>query len=388
VIKKIEQYLIDNKDKVEAWLAEKATGKNTPIFTSIDIRNAGFKIAHVDTNLYPAGFNNLSDDASNDFASYIGEYIISNFGNVKKVLIYPESFTRNTKYLESLKKIEAALLANNYEVRFGIANIEKERLFEEFDISILPLITKDNDALLEDGFRPDVIIVNNDLTSGLPAVLRETSQPIIPSLKFGWYKRKKYMHFEAFNPLIEEFCNTAGFDPWFLSTIFTNCEDIDFRDKKGLECLASKASEVLDKTAAKYKEHKIKSTPYVFIKANMGTYGMGVMSVKHPDEILNINKKDRHSMDNVKSKVKNTSMLLQEGVPTIERFESHSAESLAYMCGGKIIEIFSRWHEGKDMMVSLNAKGAKFVSVDHGLDGTKHFLAKLASIATEYEHLK
>lgn len=275
MIKKIEQYLIDNKDGVEEWLKEKANGRCTPIFTSIDIRNAGFKIAHVDTNLYPAGFNNLSESASQDFATHIGEYLKSKFPDAKKVLIYPESFTRNTKYLESLKKIEEALIANNYEVRFGIANIEKERIFEEFNLTILPLISQGRDAALTDGFKPDVIIVNNDLTSGLPAVLREASQTIIPSLKFGWYKRRKYMHFEAFNPLIEEFCKQSGFDPWFLSTIFTNCEGIDFRDKKGLECLAAKVSDILDKTAAKYKEHKIKSTPYVFIKANMGTYGNG-----------------------------------------------------------------------------------------------------------------
>jgi hypothetical protein len=33
-----------------------------PFYCSVDIRNAGFKLAPVDTNLFPGGWNNLTDE--------------------------------------------------------------------------------------------------------------------------------------------------------------------------------------------------------------------------------------------------------------------------------------------------------------------------------------
>jgi len=32
------------------------------VYCSVDLRNAGFKLAPVDTNLFPGGFNNLSPE--------------------------------------------------------------------------------------------------------------------------------------------------------------------------------------------------------------------------------------------------------------------------------------------------------------------------------------
>ena len=47
------------QETIYQWLQEQERAW-TPFYTSVDIRDAGFKIAVVDTNLFPAGFNPAS----------------------------------------------------------------------------------------------------------------------------------------------------------------------------------------------------------------------------------------------------------------------------------------------------------------------------------------
>ena len=61
IIEKIQGLLANRGDEINAWFA--AASKNTPpfVYNSVDLRNSGFKLAPVDTNLFPAGFNNLNE---------------------------------------------------------------------------------------------------------------------------------------------------------------------------------------------------------------------------------------------------------------------------------------------------------------------------------------
>ena len=51
--------IIKSHMKIEAWFRNQWVKYPAPFYSSIDIRNSGYKIAPVDTNLFPAGFNNL-----------------------------------------------------------------------------------------------------------------------------------------------------------------------------------------------------------------------------------------------------------------------------------------------------------------------------------------
>jgi hypothetical protein len=51
---------------------------------------------------------------------------------------------------------------------------------------------------------------------------------------------------------------------------------------------------------AKYREHGIDDKPYVVVKADAGTYGMGVMTVKDASEVIGLNRKQRNKMSVVK----------------------------------------------------------------------------------------
>ncbi len=65
-IKTAEHQLITlfthEKAKIEAWFEEQWSQFTPPLYSSVDIRHAGFKVGAIDTNLFPGGFNNLYTD--------------------------------------------------------------------------------------------------------------------------------------------------------------------------------------------------------------------------------------------------------------------------------------------------------------------------------------
>ena len=56
----IESHLLARQSHIEAWFRGQWRETPAPFYGSVDLRNAGFKLAPVDTNLFPAGFNNLN----------------------------------------------------------------------------------------------------------------------------------------------------------------------------------------------------------------------------------------------------------------------------------------------------------------------------------------
>ena len=58
----VERKILDARTEVERWFRQEWQEHTPPFYTSVDLRNSGFKIAPVDTNLYPGGFNNLSQE--------------------------------------------------------------------------------------------------------------------------------------------------------------------------------------------------------------------------------------------------------------------------------------------------------------------------------------
>jgi glutamate--cysteine ligase len=58
----LERRILDHATTVERWLRTQWLEHTPPFYSSVDLRNAGFKLAPVDTNLFPGGFNNLNPD--------------------------------------------------------------------------------------------------------------------------------------------------------------------------------------------------------------------------------------------------------------------------------------------------------------------------------------
>ena len=58
--------LFSSKEKdIDAWFEKQYKNSPPPFYSSVDLRHSGYKIAPVDTNLFPAGFNNLSEKGLN-----------------------------------------------------------------------------------------------------------------------------------------------------------------------------------------------------------------------------------------------------------------------------------------------------------------------------------
>jgi glutamate--cysteine ligase len=58
----LEKRILDRTTEIERWFRLAWNEQTPPFYSSVDVRNAGFKLAPVDTNLFPGGFNNLAPE--------------------------------------------------------------------------------------------------------------------------------------------------------------------------------------------------------------------------------------------------------------------------------------------------------------------------------------
>ncbi|MCE3255839.1 MAG: putative glutamate--cysteine ligase [Rickettsiaceae bacterium] len=360
LLEKIEQ----NQQKIDQFFQRKFS--NPLFYNSVDLRHSGFKIAPVDVNCFPAGFNNLSC-ASRDFAKKIvADFLKKNFPSVKKILILPESHTRNFRYLENVLVLQEIIAGvAGIEVKIGslIADIQDVLSIDLENGKQIPLekLVRNGDKIFtQSGFCPDLIIANNDFTDGVAEILQNLTQPIIPSVKLGWYVRKKSVHFDVYNKVVAEFCEIIDLDPWLISTMHRHCDDVDFKERKGVKCLAKYVDELIANLKEKYQQYGINAEPYCYIKADNGTYGMAIMTVKSGAELLELNKKDRNKMSSIKGSIQNTTAIIQEGVITKDLIKHMIAEPMIYLMAGEVVGDLFRVNDARDENISLNAAGMSF----------------------------
>ena len=136
---------------------------------------------------------------------------------------------------------------------------------------------------------------------------------------------------------------------------------IDFQERSGEECLASNVDTLLQRIKVKYAEYGITEPPFVIVKADAGTYGMGIMTVRDPAEITALNRKQRNKMAVVKEGLAVSSVIIQEGVPTFESINEAIAEPVVYMIDRFVVGGFYRVHTERGKDENLNAPGASFV---------------------------
>jgi glutamate--cysteine ligase len=118
---------------------------------------------------------------------------------------------------------------------------------------------------------------------------------------------------------------------------------------------------MLEKIRIKYRELGVQQTPYVVVKADAGTYGMGIMMVKDAKEIINLNRKQRNKMAVIKEGLSVSDVLIQEGVPTVEAVDEAVAEPVVYMVDRYVVGGFYRIHAERGPDENLNAPGMKFL---------------------------
>jgi len=367
----LEQQIIEATSVIERWFRLAWQEHTPPFYGSVDLRHAGFKLSPVDMNLFPGGFNNLSDDmlplAIQAAMSAIEKYC----ADARNLLLIPENHTRNHFYLLNVARLAAILRQTGLEVRLGSINPE---IVEATELELpngqrLVLEPLKRQAYpggsarlgLQD-FDPCAILLNNDLSAGIPALLQGLDQQVLlPPLHAGWAVRRKSNHFAAFNQVVDDFAQLLNIDPWLINPYFGLCEDVNFQDRNGEQCMAEQVDRLLSRIRSKYREYDIAEEAFVIVKADAGTYGMGVMSVTDASQVINLNRKQRNKMAVVKEGLEVSQVLLQEGVPTIEQVAGSSAEPVVYMIDRYVVGGFYRVHQSRNRQESLNAPGMHFV---------------------------
>ena len=365
----LEQRFLDASSEIERWLRGEWKTHTPPFYGSVDLRNAGFKLAPVDLNLFPGGFNNLNP-------AFLPLCVQATMSAVERIcpearslLLIPENHTRNQFYLQNVVALHTILRQTGLNVRIGTLSPEVTRptrveLANGQSLLVEPLQRQGNRVGLDD-FDPCAILLNNDLSAGIPEILKNLDgQTVMPPLHGGWAIRRKSTHFLAYDDVAMEFAKVAGIDPWRINPIFSVCSAVDFHGRQGEECLAANVDAVLKMVAEKYKEYGITETPYVVVKADAGTYGMGIMTVKDASEVVALNRKQRNKMAVIKEGLEVSQVIIQEGVHSIERVGEGEAQGVAepvvYMMDRFVVGGFYRVHSGRGRDENLNAPGMHF----------------------------
>jgi len=363
----LERHVIDAQPRIERWFRSQWSEHAAPFYSSVDLRNAGFKLAPVDTNLFPGGFNNLNP-LFMPLAVQAAQMAVEKMcATAARFLIIPENHTRNLYYLQNVAALVEILRKTGLTVRLGslIQDLAEPLLLDLPDGQALKLepVRRKGDRLLLDDFDPCAILLNNDLSAGVPQILHglDPAQTLMPPLHAGWASRRKSNHFRAYSELARAFAQLVDIDPWRIDPYFSCCGGIDFQERQGEECLASHVAEVLERVRRKYAEYGIDKEPYVIVKADAGTYGMGIMTVKSPDEVRGLSRRARNKMAVGKEGLAFDQVLIQEGVYTFESIHEAVAEPVVYMIDHFVIGGFYRVHTDRGADENLNAPGMHFV---------------------------
>ena len=361
----LEKHFLDNATAIERWMRSQWQEHMPPFYGSTDLRNSGFKLAPVDLNLFPGGFNNLND-AFLPLCVQAAQAAVERICvGARSILLVPENHTRNQFYLQNVAKLVSILRFTGLEVRLGslLPDITAPTVVELPNGSSLTLepLVRHGGRLGVEGFDPCAVLLNNDLSAGIPALLNDLhDQCVIPPVHAGWHARRKSNHAAAYDRVTADFCAEIGIDPWRINPAFDTCTGLDFHARTGEQELADKVATMLDGIRAKYKEYGVSDEPFVVVKADAGTYGMGVMTVKDAAELIGLNRKQRNKMSVVKEGLEVHDVIIQEGVHTFETLNGAVAEPVVYMMDHYVVGGFYRVHTQRGRDENLNAPGMHF----------------------------
>ncbi len=361
----LEKRILEAMPAIEHWLRGKWQQHAIPFYCSVDLRNSGFKLAPVDTNLFPGGFNNLNTDFLPLCVQAMMAAVEKICPEAHSILIIPESHTRNIYYLQNVHVLERIMRHAGLNIRIGslipeITEPTPINLPDGNTLLLEPIVRKGN-RLSVGNFDPCAILLNNDLSSGIPDNLKNLDQIIIPPIHAGWTTRLKSQHFTAYDRVAQEFAELIGIDTWLINPYFNSCGKIDFHEEKGVDCVAATVDEILSNIKEKYTQYGVKEEPFVIVKADAGTYGMGIMTVKDGADVYKLNRKQRNKMAKIKEGLSVSHVLVQEGVYTFESIHQAVAEPVIYMIDRYVVGGFYRVHTGKGIDENLNAPGMHFV---------------------------
>lgn len=343
-----------------------------PPYTSIDLRDSGFKAVPVDSNAFPGGFNNICADDWPVAAMQFARVLSEGGKKPKRVILIPENHTNNLYYFENIRALREILVLAGFDTTIGHLN---PALPENYGPGLSTVTSQSGATLLFERLErkgdlfatkrtqfsaDDLVLLNNDLSNGVPPELEGLAHRIMPSTSMGWFQRKKGTHLKFYCELATEVAKILEIDPFFITARFREVHDVDFDSGKRIDVVAKEVDEMIAQLRDDYASRELETEPFVYVKDNSGTYGRAIMPVKSGEELLTMNRREKNKMNVAKGGVHVDSVLLMEGIPTELSMDKESAEPVIYLAGHTPIGGFLRLNPNKDNRGNLNAPGAHF----------------------------
>ena len=407
-INELEQRILDSMPAIERWFRLEWMEHTPPFYCSVDVRNAGFKLAPVETNLFPDGWNILTPAMLPLAVQAAMASIEKICPEARNLLIVPENQTQSTFYLSNLAQLRRVFHMAGLNVRIGSISPDIKKsvtiaLPDGESITLEPVGRNKGRIGVKD-FDPCTILLNNDLRAGVPGILEDLHQQyLLPPLHAGWSTRRKSNHFKCFEEVSKRFGKLIGVDHWLVNPLFDRCAEVDFSSDDNVLDLAAHIDALLVKVRKKHKEYGIKEKPFVVIKADNGDPRMGVFTIRDGKDIDALRAQVIARATDTNPDALRFDVLLQEGVSTNERVNDAVAEPVVYMMDRYVVGGFYRVHAGRTVDENLDAPGSSFVplafaesthlpqpGVKPGASAPNRFymygvIARLAMLAASYE---
>jgi glutamate--cysteine ligase len=401
-INELEQRVLESMPAIERWFRLEWMEHTPPFYCSVDLRNAGFKLAPVATDLFPDGFNNLTPEMLPLAVQAAMAAIEKICPEAKNLLLIPEPRGHNSFYLTHIQRLVRVFTQAGLNVRLGtldetIKSSTALELPDGGELTLEPLLRQRGRLGLKD-FDPCTILLNNDLGLGIPQVLQGLHQQyLLPPLHAGWTVRRKSRHFQSYEEVAKKFSKLLGMDPWLINPMFAQCGQVDFRQPDGLQCVQGQADTLLAKIRRKYKEYGIAEKPFVVVKSDSGGRGSALVTLRDGKDL------DEAIRKAPGAEAPAGAVIIQEGVPTYERMNDAVAEPVVYMIDRYVVGGFYRVHAERGIDENLNAPGSRFVPLAFaesnqlprpgakpGVSAPNRFymygvIARLAMLAAAYE---
>jgi len=371
-INELEQRVLDGMPAIERWFRLEWMEHTPPFYTSVDVRNAGFKLAPVDTNFFPRGWNFLTPEMLPLAVQAAQAAVEKICPEARNLLIIPENQSKSTFYLANVAQLTRIFQMAGLNVKIGsidpaIKSPKKVELPNGDTVCLEPVVRSKRRLGLKN-FDPCTILLNNDLAAGTPGILEDLhEQYLLPPLHAGWSVRRKSNHFHSYEEVSKRFGKLLGIDPWLIQPIWGKVDDVDFARAENTDALTAQVDAVLAKVRRKYKEYGINEKPFVIVKADNGASGLSITTVRDAKEIEPLVARTRQKKGADKAPaaeglaVGSTDVVVQEGVLTHERVHDGVAEPVVYMMDRYVVGGFYRVHPDRGTDENLAMPGASFV---------------------------
>ncbi len=370
-INELEARILDSMPAIERWFRLEWMEHTPPFYCSVALRNAGFKLAPVDTSLFPVGFNNLTPEMLPLAVQAAMAAIEKICPEAKNLLLIPESaHSRNTFYLSSVQQLTRIFTQAGLNVRLGtpddsIKTPTPVALPDGSELVLEPLLRTRGRLGLKD-FDPCTILLNNDLSAGVPRVLQHLhEQYLLPPLHAGWGVRRMSQHFQSYEEVAKKFAKLLGMDPWLINPMFGQRCDLNPGNSADFDSLQTNVDALLTKVRRKYKEYGINEKPFVVVKADSGNDALGPVTVRDAKDLGDAYARARSRAAAAAASdtplTEAAQVIIQEGVPTYERVHDAVAEPVVMMIDRYVVGGFYRVHAERGVDENLNAPGARYV---------------------------